>query len=87
MKSWVASGIVMIGIHNSRPVTKCIKAMYQPPSTNQRMFPQPDFSEEAPGRSATVLPNGQSANPASLNDWIPNGIVMMKIQFRTPAMR
>jgi hypothetical protein len=51
------------------------------------MFPHPDFKDEAPGLSATVLPNGQSANPASLNDWIPNGIVMMKMQLRTPAIR
>ena len=58
--------------------------MYQPPKTNQRMFPHPDPAADAPGRGTAVRPNGQSANPASLNAWRPNGIVMMKRQLRMP---
>lgn len=35
----------------------------------------------------TLRPTGQNDSPASLNDCKPNGMVMMKMQLMTPAIR
>ena len=58
-----------------------------PDSTIQMMLPTKLSDVDAPGRWTTDLPKGQSAKPASLKLWIPNGIPMIVMHWITPAIR
>ena len=48
------------------------------------MLPITDITP-ASRRQTAVRPKGQITKPASRNDAIPNGIVMIRMQARTPA--
>src|ERR1039457_4898799 len=45
----------MTKMQSTKPVRKCVSARYQPPSTNQRMLPQPEPSADAPDHKARQL--------------------------------
>ena len=75
----------MIVMARKNAVMMWASASHHPASTSQMMLP---ITEPAPavGFFTTVRPNGHSEYPASLKACTPNGIVMMRMHIRMPAI-
>ena len=61
-------------------------ASHSPASTNQMTLPRHETAAVRSVRWTTTRPNGHRAYPASLNDWIPNGMPMIVMHWMTPAI-
>src|SRR5579871_5386667 len=57
-----------------------------PAKKNHRTLPTALRERLRSGRLTTARPNGQSAKPASLKHWMPNGMVMMPTHITIPAI-
>ena len=73
----------MIVMHNRIPATMCARNIPHPNRTSHRML-NPTSRHPPSGERATLRPNGQSENWASLNAWIPKGMPMIVMQISRP---
>jgi hypothetical protein len=85
LNAWMPNGIPMIVMHRITPPMRQFTASHKPPKMIQRMLPMMRSGLATRSVYSTCRPNGHSANPASLNAWMPNGMVMMRMNITIPA--
>ncbi len=86
MNAWIPNGIPMIVMHSRIPAAMLSRKSSHPTKKSHSRLKTMSRTVSASLLATTVRPKGHRTNPASLNAWIPNGMPMIVMHIRSPAI-